>query len=55
MGKNCLLNIGSQIFLQVIGIPMNPVVPFFANQFVLHHESECVSKMKNIDHHWACI
>ena len=46
--KNCFFNIGFQIFRQVIGIPMgsDSVVLFFANQFVLHHESECVCKMK---------
>ena len=51
--KNCFFNIGFRIFRQVIGIPMgsDSVALFFANQFVLHHESECVCKMKNIDHH----
>ena len=51
--KNCFLSIGFRIFRQVIGIPMgsDSVALFFANQFVLHHVSECICKMKNIDHH----
>ena len=52
--QNCFVKYGSQIFLQAIGFPVgSDLCPFFADLCLFHYESECIVKMKNIDHHQA--
>ena len=52
--ENCFLNVGSQIFCQVIVILMgSDISPFFVNLYLFYCESEWMGKMKNIDHHRA--
>ena len=51
---NCFFKVGSQIFLQVIGIPVgSDPASFFANLFLFHYKSEWIGNMKTIDHHHA--
>ena len=52
--ENCFFKVDSQIFWQVIGIPVaSDLASFFANLFLFHYKSECVGKKKNIDYQCA--
>ena len=45
--ENCFIKIGSQMFRQVIGIPVGSNPALF---FLFHYEFEWKGQMKNIDH-----
>ena len=46
--NNCYFQVGSNIFRQIIGIPMgSDPAPFFANLFLFHYESMWLKSIKN--------
>ena len=52
LGQNCFFKVGSQIFHQIICIPVgSDLAPFLANLFLFHYEFKSLGKIKTIDHH----
>ena len=51
---NSFFQVGSDIFRQVVGIPMgSDPAPFFANLFLYFYESKWLQSLKSNDHHIA--
>ena len=48
--SNCFFTFGSQVFQQIIGIPMgSDPAPFFANLFLYYYESKWLKKIQKTD------